>query len=188
MKKIVLLGDSIRLIGYGRKVEEMLKAAGYDVWQPDDNCRFSAYTLRMFFDKHEEIAGADIIHFNCGAWDVCELYGDGPFTSLDAYVSNIVRIARVAQSCLKPGGKLIFATTTLPKPASPYYKEEVIVKYNEAAVKALKDEGVIIINDLFSLTKNENNKMICEDDIHLSEYGIETAAEQTYRCIIDAMN
>ena len=40
MKKIALLGDSIRQIGYGSKVVELL-GEDYDVWQPDDNCRFA---------------------------------------------------------------------------------------------------------------------------------------------------
>lgn len=48
-KKVVLLGDSIRQIGYGKKVEELLKP-DYEVWQPEDNCRFAKYTLRLIFD------------------------------------------------------------------------------------------------------------------------------------------
>ena len=43
MKKIVLLGDSIRQIGYGTKVPEML-GTDFSVWQPSDNCRFAEYT------------------------------------------------------------------------------------------------------------------------------------------------
>lgn len=49
MKKVILLGDSIRLIGYGTKLPEIL-GADYDVWQPEENCRFSNYTLRMVFE------------------------------------------------------------------------------------------------------------------------------------------
>ena len=40
MKKVVLLGDSIRLIGYGTKVPEML-GPEYTVWQPSDNGRYA---------------------------------------------------------------------------------------------------------------------------------------------------
>jgi len=43
-KKIVLLGDSIRLIGYGLLVPGKL-GEGYDVWQPTDNCRFAQSIL-----------------------------------------------------------------------------------------------------------------------------------------------
>ena len=53
MKKVTLLGDSIRMIGYGLKVPELL-GEEYDVFQPDDNCRFAKYTLRGLFDWKEQ--------------------------------------------------------------------------------------------------------------------------------------
>ena len=56
----MLLGDSIRLIGYGQKVEEMLKDR-FEIWQPEDNCRFAKYTLRMLFDFRQDIENADVI-------------------------------------------------------------------------------------------------------------------------------
>ena len=40
MKKAVLIGDSIRMIGYGAPVAERL-GDEFEVWQPDDNCRFA---------------------------------------------------------------------------------------------------------------------------------------------------
>ena len=49
MKKVALLGDSIRLIGYGTKVPELL-GKEYEVFQPAENCRFVKYTLRGVFD------------------------------------------------------------------------------------------------------------------------------------------
>lgn len=61
MKKITLLGDSIRQIGYGTKVPEML-GEGYEVFQPEDNCRFVKYTLRLIFDLKKIIEGSDVIH------------------------------------------------------------------------------------------------------------------------------
>ena len=49
MKKVTLLGDSIRQIGYGTRVPELL-GEDYEVFQPEENCRFVKYTLRMLFD------------------------------------------------------------------------------------------------------------------------------------------
>jgi len=46
MKKVMLIGDSIRL-GYQAKVAELLKDTAL-VGGPADNCRFSAYTLFTF--------------------------------------------------------------------------------------------------------------------------------------------
>ena len=53
--KIVLIGDSIRVVGYGPMLEERLKKAGFEVFQPEDNCRFAQYTLRLLFDLKEQI-------------------------------------------------------------------------------------------------------------------------------------
>ena len=93
MKKVVLLGDSIRYIGYGKKVVELL-GDDFTVWQPDDNCRYSTYTLRLVFDSKDEIEGADVIHWNNGLWDVVNDFGDGPFSPVDVYVTTMKRIAK----------------------------------------------------------------------------------------------
>ena len=45
MIKVTLLGDSIRMIGYGLEVPALL-GEDFEVFQPDDNCRFAKYTLR----------------------------------------------------------------------------------------------------------------------------------------------
>ena len=82
MKKVVLLGDSIRLIGYGPKIPELL-GSDYQVWQSEDNCRFVKYTLRCLFDWREDIKDADIIHWNNGLWDTSTgLFDDGGKLSL----------------------------------------------------------------------------------------------------------
>ena len=49
MKKVTLLGDSIRQIGYGKTVAEELGKEGIEVFQPEENCRFSKYTLSYAF-------------------------------------------------------------------------------------------------------------------------------------------
>ena len=92
-KKIVLLGDSIR-IAYGQYVPELL-GDDYDVWQPADNCRFAQYTLRMLFDEKHNLDGAHVIHWNNGLWDVPELFDDGVFTPEDMYVNTMLRIAKI---------------------------------------------------------------------------------------------
>lgn len=125
MKRVTLLGDSIRLIGYGTKVSDYL-GPNYKVFQPDDNGRFAKYTLRMLFDYREEIAGSDIIHWNNGLWDVTELFGDGPFSSKEEYKANILRIAAIL---LKITPKVIFATTTPVRESYPYNSNIMINQY-----------------------------------------------------------
>ena len=90
-KKIALLGDSIRMIGYGTKVPEML-GEDYEVFQPEDNCRFAKYTLRMLFDYKDHLKDCEVIHWNNGLWDVSDLFGDGKLFSTDEeYVENMLR-------------------------------------------------------------------------------------------------
>ena len=85
MIKVTLLGDSIRMIGYGPLVPALL-GEDFEVFQPDENCRFAKYTLRGLFDWQGEMSGTQIVHWNNGLWDICNLFGDGLFTSESEYV------------------------------------------------------------------------------------------------------
>ena len=94
MIKVTLLGDSIRMIGYGIEVPALLREQ-FEVFQPNDNCRFAKYTLRGLFDWESNMAGSQIVHWNNGLWDICNLFGDGMFTSESEYVENMLRIADI---------------------------------------------------------------------------------------------
>ena len=181
MKKLVLLGDSIRLIGYGARVAELL-GDEYTTWQPEDNCRWADYTYRMLSDKAEEIKDADIIHWNNGHWDICDLFGIGPFTSEEEFVTNMMQILDILQKRHKV---IIFSTTTPVRYANKYNKNEVIERYNDLIVPKLRERGVII-NDLNSLLKPDIDRYICDDNIHLTEEGIELCASRVANCIKEA--
>lgn len=172
MKKVVLLGDSIRLFGYGKKVAENLKPYA-EVFQTEDNQRFAKYTLRLLFDLKDNIKGVDVIHWNNGIWDVCDLFGDGAFTDLDEYIKNMLRIAKILKTYSK---KVIFATTTPASEKNPNHCNERTKEYNEAVVKALEKEG-IIISDLYYPVLDGLEENICEDMLHLSQKGIDKCAK-----------
>lgn len=180
MKKVTLLGDSIRQIGYGAKVAEMLKGE-YEVFQPEENCRFVKYTLRMLFDYREQIGGSDVIHWNNGLWDIStRLFDDGkPFTSEEEYVENMLRVATQLK---KLGKRVIFATTTPVHNEHPYNDNAVIDRYNELIVPKLQEMG-IEINDLGAAVSKDIYKYICEDQIHLSKEGIELCTKM----VVDAI-
>ena len=178
MKKIVLIGDSIRLIGYGKSVAERL-GSEYEVWQPNDNCRFAQYTLRGMWEWQEDLCGADVIHWNNGLWDVCEIFGDGPFTPIDEYVSTMVRLARILKEKART---VIFATTTPVRPENRHNKNEVIEAYNRALVPKLIEMG-IVINDLYTPIAEDLYRFISNDNIHLSEEGIALAADMVESAI-----
>ncbi len=178
MKKIILLGDSIRLIGYGKKVPELL-GENYKVWQPTDNCRFAQYTLRMLFDYRKELEGADIIHWNNGLWDACDLFDDGSFTPLETYAETLLRVAGILQKYAK---KVIFATTTPVDPANPHDHNEIISRYNAFVTPKLEEIGVMI-DDLHSVVYPHIDTYICEDHLHLSEAGIDACAKAVVESI-----
>ena len=177
MKKIILLGDSIRL-SYGNRVRELL-GEGYTVWQPEDNCRFAAYTLRMRFDYKAQLEGADVIHFNCGLWDMCDLFGDGPFTPLEVYVEQMVRIAKILKTYAPV---VIFATTTPPSPKMWGHDLDRVRAYNAAAMAALEPLGVLF-DDLFTPVAEDIDRIISEDFLHASPYGVEILANRVADCI-----
>ena len=180
MKKVTLLGDSIRLIGYGLEVSKLL-GEEYEVFQPEENCRFVKYTLRMLFDYKAQIEGSDIIHWNNGLWDTSTgLFEDGvAFTNKDEYVENMLRVAKELK---RLGKRVIFATTTPVHYEYPYNDNEIIRQYNAAIVPRLQEMG-IEINDLHSIVVQDIDKYIGEDKIHLSKAGIALCSQQVAKVI-----
>ncbi len=179
MTKITLLGDSIRWIGYGKAVPELL-GDEFEVWQPNDNCRFAKYTLRGLFEWEQQMHGSRIVHWNNGLWDVCDILDDEKaFTSIEEYTENMLRIADIL---LKRYEKVIFATTTPVWPKDQYNDNAVIEKYNDIIVPLLREKGVII-NDLYTLVSKDIKRYISDDLIHLSEEGVKLCSDQTVKII-----
>ena len=155
MKKIVLIGDSIRM-GYDKYVKDALKNTA-EVFYPGENCRFAEYVLRYAHEWKENGNWGDdidLVHWNAGLWDALELFGDEPLTSLDYYEKAIARIDKRLR-LLFPNAKLVFATSTnvceaMSKPNFTRHNA-TIKKYNEAALRALSETDTAI-NDLYSLT------------------------------------
>ena len=194
MVKILLLGDSIRG-GYQHKVQEKL-GENYKVFAPNDNCRFSAYTLnsvrfwlglQALPEVKEFMTEPDIIHWNNGLWDVARLFGENRcFCSLDEYLSNMERTYNFLRKNTK--AKIILATTTptrKEKELDPMVSHFVadIERYNKALIERLGDK-VDCVNDLFSLVMSEREKIIREDDlIHLTDYGKEVCSNAVVQSI-----
>ena len=181
--KVTLLGDSIRLIGYGTRVPELL-GDDFEVYQPEENCRYSTFTYRGLFDWAEGIKGSDVIHWNNGLWDACALFSeDESFTPLEFYLHTMERIAK---QLLKITPRVIFATTTPVAEGHEYNKNYLIDKYNEAVVPRLQALGVEI-NDLHTLVLEHRDEYLKEDKIHLNEKGIDAAAMRVVESIKKAL-
>lgn len=177
MTKVTLLGDSIRQ-GYAPATIELL-GDDFEVFSPEDNCRFSKYTLRGLFAWKSEMEGSRIVHWNNGLWDICDLFDDGPFCTKEEYLTNMLRIARILTERYD---KVIFATTTPVNPKNPHDRNDVIEEYNAFLVPYLEKMG-IIINDLHSIVYPHIEEYICDDYIHLTQAGVKACSEQVARVI-----
>ena len=168
MKKIVLLGDSIRM-GYDKYVKEALDGVA-EVYYPSQNCRFAQFLLRQLHEwkkKGEWPTDVDLVHWNAGLWDVGEMFGDPPLSSPQHYEDMIVRIDRRLR-LLFPEAKLVFATSTAVREegSKGYFRRHnaVIEQYNEIARKALSGTDTVI-NDLYAHTCNVPPEY-CSDMTH----------------------
>ena len=156
-KKIVLIGDSIRM-GYDKYVKEALSDCA-EVYYPTENCRFAQYVLRFVHEwksKGEWPTDVDLVHWNAGLWDCVEMFGDEPLTSYTYYSETIKRIHRRLK-LLFPNAKIVFATSTAVQEEKygPTFKRHNSTreKFNQTAKDALSDTDAII-NDLYAITKN----------------------------------
>lgn len=154
MKKILLLGDSIRM-GYDRYVKERMEPLAR-VFYPEENCRFAAYMLRNIHNWASQLhTGHDLdaVHWAVGHWDTVRIYGDECLTTPEQYRDTLRRIAERIRF-LFPQAKQVFALA--PPVLEEGYIEEFemrynadVRRYNDIARETLEPMGVII-NDLYA--------------------------------------
>lgn len=157
MKKIVLIGDSIRM-GYDKYTKLAFEDVA-EVYYPSDNCRFSAYILRHLHDwKKEQGCGDDVdcVHWNVGLWD-CITMPDGQLhTPIEIYKYYLERVCNRIKH-LFPKAKVIFATST-PVVEERFIGEckrynKDIEQYNAAAIEIVSKYG-FEVNDFYAITKD----------------------------------
>lgn len=175
--KITCLGDSIR-IQYAPRVRELL-GEDFDIYAPNENCRYAKYTLHGLYDWGKHMKDSRIVHWNNGLWDTCEWFEDGCFSTADEYVANMLRIADLL---LARHEIVIFATTTPTSVKNERNKAERVKQYNELLVPKLIERGVII-NDLYAIVAADPERLVSDDNIHLSSEGIELCANAVANAI-----
>ncbi|MBP1587737.1 MAG: SGNH/GDSL hydrolase family protein [Clostridia bacterium] len=185
MKKVLLLGDSIRM-GYDDYVKELLAGEFEVVYDPEDNGRFAAYTLwqaNQFFKHHGHF---DVVHWNNGYWD---MNIEAPMVEAIHPVEEYVYfLGRILAEIRRNGAIPIFATTTpiLAKGQaadvagtgadSINYDNEWVVNYNAAAKAFMAREGVAV-NDLYEICLEDPHFYKCPDQLHLTGEGYRRMAE-----------
>lgn len=173
MKKVLLLGDSIRM-GYEPLVREGLKGVA-EVVAPEANGSFAKHTLWGVNLWIRDLGKPDIVHWNNGLWD---LHHEAPMvealTPLNEYIETLRRILGELQ---RTGARIIFATTTPIPPDGSGRSNAEIDLYNSAAAELMNRSGVEV-NDLNALVKHDLAGNICEDKLHLTERGNAVCAAQ----------
>ena len=191
MKKVLLLGDSIRM-GYDDYVKELLAGECEVYYDAEDNGRFSAYTLWQMNQFFKHFGHFDVVHWNNGYWD---MNIEAPMTTAMHPVDEYTHfLKRILAEIRRNGAEPIFATTTPILSAgaaadlfgtgadSINYNNDWVVTYNEAAVKLMQEEGVTV-NDLYTLCLEDARYYKCDDLLHLTEQGYQRCAQQIAECI-----
>ena len=97
MKKILILGDSIRQ-GYDKYVKMAFQDVA-EVYYPSDNCRFSAYIVRHLIDWKKQLEcgdDVDLVHWNAVVSECLKFYRED---LSDLMQSDILR--RINFTCIR---------------------------------------------------------------------------------------
>ena len=194
MKNVLLLGDSIRQ-NYQEYVKQQLISKA-NVYYTNDNGQFCAYTLRYLHEWVGAFAKVgvrefDIVHFNCGLWDVLRLSNEKePFTSREQYRIMLGRIVERIRF-FYPNAQLIFALTTQviepgfePGIQIGQRKNSDIIEYNKIAVEVMNEKKVPI-NDLWAASEKLYKEGHSESVHFNTEIGIEMLGNQVVNMILN---
>lgn len=178
MKQALLLGDSIRM-QYQPVVGEMLSDIA-QVSGPEENGRWSGYTLNSLRFWLPELPKPDLVQWNCGLWDMGDDYQEGRhFYPLPLYEETCHRICRILRQLTdNPDLPVIIATTT----PTLHGDHGDILQYNDVLKKVAAEEDALV-NDLYAVVSPAKGEMIGEDTIHLTPAGVEATARQTAELI-----
>ncbi len=191
MKKVILLGDSIKA-WYTKPLIEILKDKCEILYVPADNGRFTFYSLMQLSHLLKEHGKVDLVHFNNGYWDMDVMpFLNRPLFNIEEYKYGLKRIIELSRAA---GAKLIFATTT-PLPSNNTAEDNTgtgvtfeleqgnVIEYNNAALELMKEEN-IPVNDLYSVCKQDSRYYKCEDNLHHTPEGNQILAQHVANAII----
>lgn len=168
---VVLLGDSIRM-NYQERATFYL-GADVKVYAPEENCRWSGFTLNTinnWFSTYP--ADIDVVHWNNGIWDASESpEGGRSFSTVETYMDYMSRILKYLRN--KNVKNIIFATTTpIVNPVT-----NANINIFNSVIKEFMQKESIPINDLNALVNANFDKYICEDDVHLTNEGMDACGK-----------
>ncbi len=173
MKKVILIGDSIRM-GYQETVRQALAGLA-EVIYPAENGETSRNVL-AHLDEWVLRQAPDVVHLNCGLHDLKREFDSGSVAvPVDEYQANVRRILEEIKG--RTGAAVIWATTTpvnqaRHRAAKTFDRFEPDVdRYNTAAGQAAAGLAVPV-NDLAALVlATGRDRLLDEDGVHFTEEG-----------------
>ena len=185
MKKILLIGDSIRA-GYDKYVKMSLKDVA-EVGYPGENCRFTTYILRnlkAWVDQAFPTGGVDLVHFNVGLWDDLRMEDGEVLVSIEEYERNLDRIfGLIKRYC--PDAKIVFATSTpvreeLFRELKRYNRDTEA--YNSVGARLAEKHGAAV-NDLYALMKAQPVEFHSDMTHYYTKDGTRVITNQVLSCL-----
>ena len=181
MKKVILIGDSIR-IGYEPIVRRVL-AEQCEIEAPPENGGTSE-KIRENLDDWVISREPDIVHMNCGLHDIKREFGeDRRQVPIESYRTNLEEIFSRIRN--KTGAQLVWATTTPVneewhherKPFDRF--ESDVTAYNEVA-RDIAERMQIHMNDLYGVVMNAGRDALLQPDgVHFNDAGKELLGQRT---------
>ncbi len=121
----------------------------------------------------------DVIHFN---WGLHDLKKKGTQVPVDKYAANLRVLVRRMK---KTGARLIWATITPVGPGAARRVED-IARYNAAALKVMKEEGVEV-NDLHAIAAPRREEIQKDDNVHFKDEGSKLFAKAVAKKVLAAL-
>nr|WP_315237974.1 SGNH/GDSL hydrolase family protein [uncultured Albidiferax sp.] len=190
MKKIVLIGDSIRLAYQGAVTSALLHDAV--VTAPAENCQSSAEVRKNF---HGWIAAAnpDIVHMNCGLHDLRIDAGDSAHrVPIDAYAANLEAIFNLV---VTSGRRTLIWATITPLMEDRHQQsrqsrryEADVARYNQVGLAVARKYGATV-NDLHAAVQHAGApRLLGPDGVHFTDDGSAFLAEAVVTSLRSALH
>jgi acetyl esterase len=193
LPRVLLIGDSIS-IGYTLPVRKLL-AGKVNIHRIPANARHTGIGL----EKINEWLGDghwDVIHFNWGLHDLCYRSTD-PATpnrkdkangrldlTFEEYQQNLSKLVKILKAT---GAELIWASITPVPEGEPGRFKGDEIKYNKAALKIMKENGVMI-NDLHARAMRKLSEVQQPNgNVHFTPEGSDYLAEKVAASIRKAL-
>ena len=193
LPKVLIIGDSIS-IGYTKLVIDEMKGTAA-VSRPKANCQDTRAGIKNI-DKWLQGGPWKVIHFNWGLWDLCyrnpEAKNQGNRDKVNGKIGVPIEeyeknLDTLVQRMKKTGATLIFASTTVVPENEAGRIVGDDVKYNQAAERVMKKNGVLI-DDLYATSKKFGPELFVEPgNVHYKPEGYAKLAKQVSGSIVEAL-